>query len=192
MPKQQRSFSVDVLWCGNSRQGRSNLWSFPPKVNRKLQADFAGKTVLHLFGGRAKFGTRLDIDPTVRPDVIGDAWMPPFGRDSFDVVILDPPYFTINAQVKVALFRNAAWIAREQVVWFHTIWAAGYNVTKLRESWLVRVGDHCHVRCLQYFDIREPKLPLPARFLRGPAMKYNRWLANPYGLPFGKPLDIIV
>jgi tRNA1(Val) A37 N6-methylase TrmN6 len=39
----------------------------------------------------------MDIDPIVEPDIVADAWAPPFGKDSFDVVILDPPYNHINA-----------------------------------------------------------------------------------------------
>ena len=80
-------------------------------MRKLLQADTEGKSVLQLFGGLSDFGIRLDIDPTVRPDVIGDAWVPPFKRDSFDVVIIDPPYFRLNAQEKNALFRAAGWIA---------------------------------------------------------------------------------
>ena len=56
----------------------------------------AGQSVLHLFGGQATWGRRLDIDSTLKPDVIGDAWLPPFKRDAFDVVIIDPPYAGIN------------------------------------------------------------------------------------------------
>lgn len=70
---------VHVLWCPNARRGRSNGWSFPPTVGAQLRADFAGKSILHLFGGRSTFGTRMDIDPIVTPDVIADAWLPPFG-----------------------------------------------------------------------------------------------------------------
>jgi SAM-dependent methyltransferase len=48
--------------------------------------------VLHPFGGRAEIGTRVDIDPTVQPDVTADAHALPFEDESFDLVILDPPY----------------------------------------------------------------------------------------------------
>jgi hypothetical protein len=181
----KRTFPVDVLWCGNVRQGRKNLWSFPPKVEKFLQAECAGKTVLHPFGGRAKFGVRMDIDPVVRPNVLADAWLPPFGRDSFDVVILDPPYLHINAQVKTALFRHYIWIAREKLIWFHTIWTSTYGGVKQEKAFLVRVGDHCHVRCLQFFIPREPKRPPYTQYVRGPGMKYNRWLRQPGGLAFG-------
>jgi len=174
-----RSYPVEVLWCGN---GHGHGWSFPPKVRRQIECDTAGKSVLHLFGGRATFGTRLDLDPIIQPDVIGDAWLAPFGRNSFDVVIIDPPYTRLGGQEKAALFRGAAWIARERVVWFSTVWVNAGSCLKTERAWVVRVGDFCHVRCLIYF--RVVSKPDKVRyFKRGPGMKYNRWLAQPQGLP---------
>lgn len=48
--------------------------------------------ILQPFGGRAEYGTRCDIDPTLEPDVVCDAHALPFPDDSFDLVLLDPPY----------------------------------------------------------------------------------------------------
>lgn len=179
---------TEVLWCGNARKGSGNGWSFPPRVRRHLLADHQGMSVLHLFGGLATFGTRLDIDPIVRPDAIGDAWLPPFARESFDVVILDPPYYMLNAQVKTALFRAAGWIARKRVVWFATQWQAATGGLRAERSWLVRVGDSCQVRCLQYFTIHDRPGPVKY-FKRGPAMKYNRWMAGNLILDFNPPKE---
>jgi len=177
---------VEVIWCANrSTPNRRNGWSFPPAVRRQIEQDSEGLTVLHLFGGRATFGSRLDIDPTTRPDVVGDAWLPPFARDSFDVVILDPPYFRLNQQEKQALLAGAAWVARRRVVWFHTIWIASDTRLHAERAWLVRVGDTCYVRCLQYFQVSTERKRPPKRFFdRGPAMKYNRWLNGEMQLPF--------
>ncbi len=176
-------YTVEVLWCPNARQGAKNGWSFPPAVRKHLIVATQGKRVLQLFGGLATFGTRIDIDPRVRPHVIADAWLPPFAKDSFDVVIIDPPYFHLNAQMKTALFRAAGWMAKESVIWFSTIWQAGSGGLKPSKAYLVRVGDSCHVRCLQYFDVVAKPGPVD-RFNRGPAMKYNRWLVNPHGFAF--------
>jgi len=149
----------------------------------------AGKRVCHLFGGRARFGTRIDIDPIVRPDVIADAWLPPFRQDAFDVVILDPPYVSINQQMKQQLLRGAAFIAKERVIWFHTMWIANGGSDRLRldRSWLVRVGDSCAVRCLQVFRVQPggKRMSRPF-FTRGPAIRYNRWLGGQLGLPIEK------
>jgi SAM-dependent methyltransferase len=48
--------------------------------------------ILHPFGGRAEHGTRVDLDPLTEPDVVADAHELPFEDESFDCVILDPPY----------------------------------------------------------------------------------------------------
>lgn len=175
---------VEVLWCSNNRAGRSNGWSFPPKVERWLRAFTAGRSTLHLFGGMSKWGTRIDIDPSLRPHVRADAWMPPFLANSFDVVILDPPYVSINQQMKQQLLRGAAFVAREHVVWFHTMWIASDSQTPLERALLVRVGDSCAVRCIQVFRARLDT-PRPRMwFSRGPAIRYNRWLAGQARMPF--------
>lgn len=195
----KRSFPVEVLWCPNpSRRkavatggARRTGWVFPRAIEKQLIDDHPGKTILHLFGGLSSFGTRMDIDPATAPNVIADAWLPPFRAQSFDVVVLDPPYIHLNAQLKSALFRAAAFIARDRVVWFSTTWCAASDGLSTEKAWLVRVGDSCQARVLQYFRIRERLGPVK-RFRRGPAMKYNRWLASPYSLPFsqmGEPDD---
>lgn len=51
-----------------------------------------GAMILHPFGGCAEYGVRVDINPEVMPDIVGDAHNLPFGDDIFDAVILDPPY----------------------------------------------------------------------------------------------------
>lgn len=48
--------------------------------------------ILHPFGGRAELGLRVDLDPTLEPDIVGDAHALPLDDGAFDLVILDPPY----------------------------------------------------------------------------------------------------
>jgi hypothetical protein len=177
---------VEVLWCGNARYGRSNGWSFPPRVERHLRELTKGKRVLQLFGGLSRWGVKLDIDPVTRPHVIGDAWLPPFRRDAFDVTIIDPPYVAINQQMKNALIRGAAYVTSGHLIWFHTMWIAGDAQCRLERAWLVRVGDSCSCRCIQVFRTPTEKRPPRLHFTRGPAIKYNRWLAGGQGLPFEK------
>jgi len=176
---------VDVLWCSNQRQGRSNGWAFPPKVEQHLRQLTKDKRVLQLFGGRARWGVTLDIDRTTRPQVIGDAWLPPFAKDAFDVVILDPPYVHLNQQMKDSLIRGAAYCAREAIIWFHTTWIGNSAGVRLEHAWLVRVGDTCAVRCVQLFRTPAVKPRPRPRFTRGPAIRYNRWLAGQDRLPLG-------
>ena len=142
--------------------------------------------MLQLFGGLSTWGVRMDIDPVTRPHVRADAWLPPFVKDAFDVVILDPPYAGINQQMKDQLLRAAAYIAKKQVIWFHTMWIAGAAQMRLDRAWLVRVGDSCAVRCIQVFNVPKVKRKPYNVFTRGPALRYNRWLDGAQGLPFEK------
>lgn len=126
----------------------------------------------------------MDIDPTTRPDVIADAWCPPFGRDSFDVVIVDPPYVTFNNQMVRALLINAGWMARETVVWFHTLWLDCPCRFRLRQGYTV-LGRNAVARCLQFWTVPAvEKLGPCLHATRGPAMKYNKWHAGEIPLPF--------
>jgi hypothetical protein len=173
-----------TLWCSNQRQRASNRWSYPPAVEKLLRELTAGRSVLQLFGGLSRWGTKIDIDPTTKPHVIGDAWMPPFTRNSFDVVILDPPYGGINQQMKQMLVRGAAFVAREHVYWFHTQWMAPDSAMRRERSWLIRVGDSCSCRCLIEWRVVLQDKPVPIlNFTRGPALKYRRWLNGNVGLP---------
>jgi SAM-dependent methyltransferase len=93
--------------------------------------------ILHPFGGRAEFGMRVDLDPLLEPDLVADAHDLPLADESFDCVILDPPYSDEEArelyQTTVKL-RPAVYI--------------GEAVRVLREGgWLVIYGD------------REPRRP---------------------------------
>lgn len=193
------AFPVDVLWCGSNRPRkkfgrRANGWSFPPAVRELLLQETQGHTVVHFFGGLADFGVLLDKDPATNPDVVGDAFLPPFSRDSFDDVILDPPYYQMRQQEKVALLRAACWVARRYVWWFHTVWIAADRTLKIERGWLIRTGDQCAVRTLQRFKVCEPKHePMQlGEFKRGDALKYNRWARVIAGLPFDEGLALAI
>jgi hypothetical protein len=144
--------SVKVLWCPNRKNAEKRAgWSFPREVEEKIVELSAGGTVLHLFGGQSRFGVRLDIDPRTRPDVLGDAWMPPFLEGSFDTVVLDPPYHELCREELGQLMANAAFVCRKQAIWLHQIWAPSQFGLSLERAWMVRVGDSSVVRCLQLF-----------------------------------------
>lgn len=172
-----------VIWCSNPRKGHG--WAFPPAVEKVIRAECRG-TVLHLFGGRSKFGVRLDVDPIVRPDALGDAWMPPFGESSFGTVVLDPPYWRISQGHGSGLLRVAAMIAAERVIWLHTVWLGKQSYMHPEAAWLIRVGDLSYCRCLQVFRPLHghKNLTWPRHFTRGPAVRYNKWLAGQAPLAF--------
>lgn len=66
---------------------------FEIKLIRELNLDPEKHKILHPFGGHAEHGIRVDINPDVKPDVVGDAHsMHMFKNNEFDLVILDPPY----------------------------------------------------------------------------------------------------
>jgi hypothetical protein len=59
-------------------------------------------SILHPFGGKAEYGIRLDINPEVEPDIVGDAHnMDMFQDNTFDLVICDPPY---NTELSLKLY----------------------------------------------------------------------------------------
>lgn len=65
---------------------------FEKKLMEELNIDPNRHKILHPFGGHAEYGVRVDINPEVKPDVVADAHKLPFGKGSFDLVVLDPPY----------------------------------------------------------------------------------------------------
>jgi hypothetical protein len=172
-----------VIYC-NGAAGGANGWSFPRPISRRIQKETSGLSVLHLFGGRATFGIRIDTDPVTKPDVIADAWLPPFGKDSFDVVVLDPPYVSFGRHCRELLGMQAAWIAREQVIWFSSFSATSLPGCSIRKWWTVIVGNDCSLRQLVIFEPLSKKRPPRGHITRGPAIKYNRWIAQPNPLPF--------
>ena len=180
----RKSTHRGVIYC-NGHAGGSQGWSFPLPVRRRLQRDLDGLSVLHLFGGRATFGTRIDIDPINRPDVIADAWLPPFGKNSFDSVVLDPPYESFGRHCRFRLGVTAAWIARRYVVWFSSFAATSLPGCRVEKWWTVIVNNDAYVRQLAFFVPTGDKLTPDVRFFdRGPARRYNRWISQPNSLPF--------
>ena len=189
-PKRRLKDPIDTFWCGNISGKRGEKWSFPPQVERYLREYCAGRSTLHLFGGRAKFGVRMDIDPMTNPDVFGDAFLPPFKKSSFDVVILDPPYrpyMDLGPDNCRPMLMNAAWLARREVIWFAPVWIDGYRFLKLERSYLVRVAQYAEIRALQFLRPVYPKWKPATHFRRGPQIRYNRWIVQPQQLPFSGP-----
>lgn len=171
-----------VIYC-NGAGGGSNGWAFPLPVERRIQRQLAGLSVLHFFGGTARFGIRMDIDQLTRPDVIADAWAPPFGKDSFDAVVLDPPYVKYGRHMRDQLGRSAAWIARQQVCWFSPFAATSLPRCSILKWWTVIVGNNCYIRQLVFFRPRPDKEAPYETVNRGPAIRYNGWRMGQDRLP---------
>lgn len=85
-----------IGWCLPRPAKSKYIGAFPlhfeSKLFKELGLDPTKIKILHPFGGKAIYGIRCDIKSEVNPDVICDAHNLPFEDESFDVVILDPPY----------------------------------------------------------------------------------------------------
>lgn len=57
----------------------------------EMGCDDASK-VLHLCSGSMLTGTRVDIRPEMRPDIVADCRRVPLPDESFDFIMADPPY----------------------------------------------------------------------------------------------------
>ena len=80
---------------------------FPLHFEKKLwQLMGEPEKVLHPFGGLAEIGDWVDVNPTTAPTWVGDAhdmnWIK---DDSYDLVILDPPY---DDEMSEALYGTGA------------------------------------------------------------------------------------
>ena len=116
-------------------------WSFPAEIERLIMDETSDGSVVHLYGGLARFGTRLDMDPATRPDVIGNALYPPFRCKSFDYVVMDPPYTDLKAGVVLNIIIPAACLARKKVFWVHTHWPIRSGLGLRLNRWWI--GSPC-------------------------------------------------
>jgi len=66
--------------------------SFPLHFETKLFKLYPSQNILQPFGGKATVGIRCDINAGVVPDYVCDAHELPFDNETFDFILLDPPY----------------------------------------------------------------------------------------------------
>ena len=85
-----------VAWVLPRPNKSRYVGSFPLHFERKLlnllELNENDHKILHPFGGKAQFGVRCDIKLEVEPDYICDAHALPFRDNTYDLVVLDPPY----------------------------------------------------------------------------------------------------
>lgn len=100
-----------VPLAGTSRLYTVKKVLWPESVSEVLESLLIPRS-LHVCCGRSLLGdVRFDFDPSVTPDVIGDAANLPFADGSFDSVLCDPPYngkFQWNHDLLNELSRVAA------------------------------------------------------------------------------------
>ncbi len=65
---------------------------YPLHFEKRLVDILETENYIHLFSGIATTGVRVDINASVRPDVIADVHHLPFIDDCFEAGMADPPY----------------------------------------------------------------------------------------------------
>ena len=89
------SLNGSLIWRHPSFDSPYYIGMFPKGYEERMWR-LLGKPdperVLHVFGGMAKIGVRIDINPDVEPDHIMDAHSLEFEDETFRAVICDPPF----------------------------------------------------------------------------------------------------
>ncbi len=136
-------------------RGYQRTWAYPREISELLKRETAGFRVLQLFGGQADWGITIDLDRTLRPSVVGNALFPPFACETFDAVLIDPPYTRASNGVASMLICVAACLARSRVWWFATsAIGTGYHGLRLLRWWAVLPSEHGQLRVLAEFERR--------------------------------------
>lgn len=92
------------------------LW--PHQVEEHVKGLLRGNS-LHVCCGLSKLGNiRLDNDPAVGPDILGDAAKLPFKDDAFDTVLCDPPY-NYKYQWNHDMLSEIVRVASQRVIFQH-------------------------------------------------------------------------
>lgn len=88
----QKPYFRDVWALGPSSNGYPG--AFPRGLINQIKLRWWGQKRLWLFSGSFKDseGTTVDIKPELGPDVVANCEELPFEDNSFDFVMLDPPY----------------------------------------------------------------------------------------------------
>jgi len=97
-----KGWMLGVWNIGNDYRGSGYHGSYPNSYMKRISSLFPDqKDVLHLFSGSLSKGdyTRFDINPKLKPDVVGEAenLSDYFELDSFDIIYADPPYTDSDA-----------------------------------------------------------------------------------------------
>lgn len=159
-------------------------WAFPVEIERMLMAETVeqGKSVLQLYGGMARFGVTLDIDPATGPNVIGNSLYPPFRCKSFDTVIVDPPYSDLRSGIALQILGPAVCLARQRIWWFHTCWSVGQALgLKLLRWWTCSPCSlGAPIRILAEYQVtRHPRychaVPRKGKYGLPPAVRRYDW-----------------
>lgn len=88
-----------LLARGAGSSGKKDYYGAYPSGFLPRALDLVGNNnVCHLCSGTIKHGVTVDINPELEPDIVADARNTPFEADTFDAVLIDPPYSITDAQ----------------------------------------------------------------------------------------------
>lgn len=83
----------ELWYLPRPRRANKYKGGFPAHFEKKLFELYPSQKILQPFGGMAEYGIRVDINPEVKPDFVGDAHnLNMFEDNTFDFVLCDPPY----------------------------------------------------------------------------------------------------
>lgn len=118
---------------------------FEKRLIRKLGMDELHKfKILHPFGGMAEYGVRCDLNQDVKPDRIADAHNLPFKDNSFELVIVDPPY---DAEQSKKLYGTPKPEYKRYIAEAVRVCKVGGYVAMYHWVWTPRPeGTKCHAR----------------------------------------------
>lgn len=74
------------------RKGQNYFGTFPEGFVKRVSERWGGNTVIQPFGGTSKYGITIDLNPKLRPTIIGDGSELPIKSDIADMVLIDMPY----------------------------------------------------------------------------------------------------
>ena len=166
---------VYAVWVvGNDYRNKTTYYgAYPPRFLDRLMAlfpDMAPADVLHVFSGSLPAGpyTRIDINPLLEPDIVGDVYDAPAlfrDRQPFGLVIADPPYsdedavrYSTPMVNRLRVTQALAPVVREGgfLAWLDTVWPMHNkeNWPTVGRIYLQRSTNH-RVRVLSLFERTE-------------------------------------
>lgn len=95
-----RKWIYGLWYCGTSWQKAVYWGQYPSTFVKRVMAMVGSARLLHLCCGRCRIPGAVNVDNQLLPEVnvLADVEDLPFKRESFDVVLIDPPYSEADAQ----------------------------------------------------------------------------------------------
>ena len=86
------------FWACSRPHGKyTGIWPIG-LIERVFELIGKPETILEPFAGTSKLGVSIDLNCNVHPNIVADAQKLPIKDESFDCVLLDPPYSDIYVQ----------------------------------------------------------------------------------------------